>query len=139
MNKLKGILLIDDNETINFLNHRLLSRMEITENIRVCVNGKYAIDFLRKMVQGDYDAADQSYFKPELILLDVNMPVLDRFEFLEIFQGFPPEFKAGVVIVMLSTSSHPQDTIRAQEFGASYLLKPLTTEKIKILLSEKFA
>ena len=139
MRKLKGVLLIDDNETSNFLNHRLLNRMEITENIRVFANGQYALEYLQKLNSGDYHPEDPNYFKPDLILLDVNMPVLDGFEFLEIYhQEFSTEMKQGTVIAMLSTSSHPQDTIRASEYAAPYIVKPLTAEKVKQLLAEKF-
>ncbi len=140
MRKLKGVLLIDDNETSNFLNHRLLNRMEMTENIRVFSNGQYALDYLQKLNNGDYNPADPTYFKPDLIFLDVNMPMLDGFEFLEIFhQELSEELKQGTVIAMLSTSSHPQDTIRASEYAAPYIVKPLTVEKVNQLLAEKFA
>lgn len=138
MSKLKGVLLIDDNETSNFLNHRIIKRMEISDNIRIFTNGKQAIDFLEKVQKNQYDPIDKSYFIPELILLDVNMPVLDGFEFLDIFKGFPQAFKEEIKITMLSTSSHPQDTIRASEYGASYMLKPLTTDKLNNLLQENF-
>lgn len=139
MSKLKGVLIIDDNETSNFLNHRLLKRLEISEHIQIFDNGNQALGYLQTVERQDFDSADLSYFKPELILLDVNMPGLDGFEFLEIYKGFPHEFKDGTVIAMLSTSTHPQDMIRASEYGASYMFKPLTADKIKNLLSEKFA
>ncbi|RDC63883.1 response regulator [Adhaeribacter pallidiroseus] len=140
MRKLKGVLLIDDNETSNFLNHRLLNRMEITENIRVFSNGQYALDYLHKLNREDYDQADPTYFKPDLILLDVNMPMLDGFEFLEIYhQELSHDLKQGTVVAMLSTSSHPQDTIRAAAFAAPYIVKPLTADKVNQLLTEKFA
>ncbi|MDQ4141948.1 MAG: response regulator [Bacteroidota bacterium] len=139
MRKLKGVLLIDDNETSNFLNHRLLNRMEITENIRVFTNGQNALDYLQKIEKGDFNPADPNYFKPELIFLDVNMPVLDGFEFLEIYHhNLADEVKQDTVIAMLSTSSHPQDTVRASEYAAPYILKPLTVEKVRDLINEKF-
>ena len=73
------------------------------------------------------------------MFLDVNIPVLDGFEFLEIYhQEFREEIKQGNVIAMLSTSSHPQDTTRAGEYAAPYIVKPLTAEKVNQLLAEKF-
>ncbi|QMU29622.1 response regulator [Adhaeribacter radiodurans] len=138
MRKLKGILLIDDNETSNFLNHRLLNRMEVTENIRVFTNGQNALEYLQKIEKGDFNPADPNYFKPELIFLDVNMPILDGFEFLQNYHDLADNVKQNTVIAMLSTSSHPQDTVRANEYAAPYILKPLTVEKVKHLLTENF-
>ncbi len=67
------------------------------------------------------------------------MPILDGFEFLEIYHhNLAEAVKQNTVIAMLSTSSHPQDTIRASEYAAPYILKPLTAEKVKNLLAEKF-
>ena len=139
MRKLKEVWLIDDNETSNFLNHRLLSRMAITDTIRVFTNGKQAIEYLEEVAAGDTNPADTRYFKPELILLDVNMPVLDGFEFLELYQQLAEPIKQEIVIAILSTSSHTQDTMRANAYNAHYILKPLTTDKLFGLMAEKFA
>ncbi len=138
MRKLKGVLLIDDNETSNFLNQRLLNRMGITEQIRVFTNGKQAIEYLQIMGQGSNTQTDEKSFMPDLILLDINMPVLDGFEFLEMYEELPTEVKNQIVVAILSTSSHQQDTVRASEFQVYYILKPLTSEKLSELLAEKF-
>ncbi|PSR54633.1 two-component system-response regulator, receiver domain protein [Adhaeribacter arboris] len=139
MRKLKGVLLIDDNETSNFLNHRLLNRMEVTENIRVFSNGLNALEYLQKIEKGNFNSADPNYFKPELIFLDVNMPMLDGFEFLEMYHNdLADKVKQDTVIALLSTSSHPQDTVRASEYAAPYILKPLTVEKVRDLIAERF-
>lgn len=136
MRKLKGVWLIDDNETSNFLNQRLLTRMAIADTIRVFTNGKQAIEQLERVTTG---AAAASEVKPELILLDVNMPVLDGFEFLERYQQLADPIRQAIVVAILSTSSHVQDTSRASAFKAHYILKPLTTEKLLGLITEKFA
>ncbi|QNF35577.1 response regulator [Adhaeribacter swui] len=139
MRKLKGVLLIDDNETSNFLNHRLLNRMQVTENIRVFSTGQSALDYLQKLDNGDYNPADPNFFEPDLILLDVNMPVMDGFEFLEIFnQKLGDKIKRNTVVAILSTSAHPQDTLRANDYSAPYIIKPLTVDKVNNLLTEKF-
>jgi CheY-like chemotaxis protein len=139
MRKLNGVLLIDDNETSNFLNQRLLNRMSIAEQIRVFTNGKQAIEYLQQLEQDNNQAPDSGSFMPDLILLDINMPVLDGFEFLEMYEELSDELKQKVVIAILSTSSHQQDTARASEFNAYYILKPLTTEKLTDLMNENFA
>jgi CheY-like chemotaxis protein len=133
MKRLIGILLIDDNETSNFLNERLLRRMDLTDNILVLNNGKTALEYLETVSHQEKDMAAVAV-KPELILLDINMPVLDGFEFLELFRQLDSQFREGIHVAMLSTSSHPQDTGKARDYQAHYLTKPLTVEKMQGLL-----
>jgi len=134
MKRLNAILLIDDNETSNFLNERLLRRLNLTDHILVLSNGKQALDYLENLSR----QGGQADLKPELILLDINMPVLDGFEFLELFQQLDARFRQGIHIAMLSTSNHPQDTGKASTFQAHYLTKPLTIEKVEALLFRLF-
>ena len=132
MRKLRGILLVDDNETSNFLNERLLKRMALTDNIIILNNGKQALEYMEEL------SRQPATLKPELVLLDINMPVLDGFEFLELFNQFDEQFREDILISILSTSNHPQDTGKATRFNAHYLTKPLTTEKIENLLAAHY-
>jgi CheY-like chemotaxis protein len=138
MKKLQGILLIDDDDTNNFLNNRLLSRMDVTDQIREFRNGKQAFDYLYAISQGIVDASSPEYVKPSLILLDINMPVMDGFEFLQMFQKLDPEFTKDIVLAILTTSEHKQDTERAAASNIAYLTKPLTTEKMEGVLQTYF-
>ncbi|MGV3504573.1 MAG: response regulator [Adhaeribacter sp.] len=138
MKRLSGIFLIDDNETSNFLNERLIRRMNLTDHILVFSNGRLALDYLENLSRQIGEGGGQ-LVKPELILLDINMPVLDGFEFLQLFQHLDARVQEGIQIAMLSTSNHPQDTGKAGEFKAYYLTKPLTLEKMETLLAQKFA
>lgn len=132
MKKIRSILLIDDNDTSNFLNQRLLNRMVLTDHIKVMSNAKTAFDFLESLSL----AQDQNQeIKPEIIFLDINMPVLDGFEFLELYQNLEERFRQDILIAILSTSSHPQDTTKASAYNAFYITKPLTVEKVEMLLS----
>jgi CheY-like chemotaxis protein len=135
MKKLSGILLIDDDETTNFLNERLLSKMNLSDNVRVFKNGKQAFDFLYNVSHSHYEGNTQDYFHPELIFLDINMPVMDGFEFLDLYKRLNAGFRDKITLVVLTTSTHPEDTLRTQHHSASYLTKPLSSEKIKKLLT----
>ncbi|WP_192821972.1 response regulator [Rufibacter sp. LB8] len=138
MKKIEGILLIDDDDTNNFLNNRLLSRMQLTDRIKEFRNGKQAFDYLYNISTGHYDASNPEYFKPALVLLDINMPVMDGFEFIELFERLDAEFRKDVVLALLTTSEHNQDTERAAASNIAYLTKPLTSEKVQSLLEQYF-
>lgn len=135
MKKLSGVLLIDDDDTTNFLNERLLSQMGLTDNIRVFRNGKQAFDFLYNVSHFNYEGNNQDYFQPALIFLDLNMPVMDGFEFLELYGRLNAGFREKIKLVVLTTSSHPEDTLRTKKQSATYLTKPLSREKVQQLLS----
>jgi CheY-like chemotaxis protein len=138
MRKLSGVLLIDDDDTTNFLNQRLLERMQVTDNVRTFVNGKQAFDYLYNVSNQNYEHTDENYFQPELIFLDINMPVMDGFELLDLYERLDPEFRKKIVLAVLTTSTHPQDTDAALKYSAEYLTKPLTADKVEGLIKKYF-
>ena len=76
---------------------------------------------------------------PQLILLDMNMPVMNGLEFLEAYQGLPAAQRQTIVVVMLTTSLHKQDELLARQLPiADFLAKPLTRAKVTDLLSRHF-
>lgn len=125
MSKFNCVLLIDDDEITNFINVNLLEDMHITDRIEIATNGKEALDFLKNSV----DCC------PELILLDINMPLLDGFEFLEHFKMLDLPGKDDTKMIALTTSSNPKDIQKLQDFGVNDLInKPLTKENLNNLL-----
>jgi CheY-like chemotaxis protein len=138
MEKLSGVLLIDDDDTTNFLNRRLLERLEVTDSIRTFVNGKQAFDYLYNISNNNYDPGNKDYFVPQLIFLDINMPVMDGFEMLDLYERLNSEFRENIVMAVLTSSTHPQDTETSRKYAAEYLTKPLSIEKVKSLLDKHF-
>ena len=134
MAKLSCTLLVDDDETTNFLNRLLFQRLAVTETLLVALNGQQALDLLAANCQS---AASPTC--PALILLDMKMPVMNGFEFLEAYARLPLAQREAVVIIMLTTSLNPQDVERMQGLPiAGFLTKPLTREKISHLLQTQF-
>lgn len=130
MQKLTCALLVDDDQTTNFLNQLLFKRLSLTDKVLVALNGQEALEQFGKHCQNATAEA------PVLVLLDIKMPVMDGFQFLEAYARLPSAQKENVIIVMLTTSLHPQDVDRVQQLDiAGFLNKPLTKEKIADVLN----
>lgn len=104
--KLLDILLIDDDETTNFINARTLRKAGVAQSIQIAVNGKEALDYLKK--EGKF-AHLTSYPQPDIIFLDINMPIMNGWEFLDAYNELPSEIKGNVIVVMLTTSLQVTD------------------------------
>ena len=139
MNKqLNCILLIDDDEPTNFLNKMTLEQAGCTRHIRVAQGGQEALDYLASC-RPDESSSDQ-HPRPDLIFLDINMPAMDGWEFLQRYQQLPPEQKADIVLIMLTTSLNPDDEIRTRSIPeiAGFENKPLKRSQLEDLLKKYF-
>jgi CheY-like chemotaxis protein len=132
---LASVLLIDDDSTTNFLNKALLTRMGITQQVLTAENGEQGLRTLGQTCLGPESAAC-----PQLVLLDMNMPVLNGLGFLEAYVQLPLAQQRPIVIVMLTTSLHPVDQLQAEQLPiAGFINKPLTKEKVTAILTQHFA
>lgn len=133
MKKFKRILLVDDDDTSNLLSTMVIADMEIAEDVDVAFNGEEAINYmLQNCKKVDSNGVKKC---PELILLDINMPVMDGFEFLEAFKvKFGQNNK--IPVVMLSSSNNKKDYEKASSYNVKgFIVKPLNEEKLLEVLS----
>jgi len=139
MEKLRLILLIDDDEGTNFYNKFLIKETNIARNVAVAKNGKVALEFLTST--GKFARNAPRYPRPDIIFLDINMPVMDGFEFMEAYEELPDNQKGNMVVVMLTTSLDQKDLSRAKEFGElkGFMNKPLTKNHLAAVLKKYFA
>lgn len=136
--KLKSILLVDDDDATNFINRKILSKLKVAEQIHIALNGKEAIEFLENQ---DKDPENGPRIAtPQLILLDINMPVMDGWEFMEAYHRLSEEKKADVIVVMLSTSGNPDDIKRAESNPeiSGYKTKPLHPDIMLEIIEKHF-
>ena len=135
MPPLTSVLLIDDDSTTNFLNKALLTRMGVTQQVLLAENGEQALRTLDQTCNGLDSTAC-----PQLLFLDMNMPVLSGLGFLEAYVQMPLAQQRSIVIIRLTSSLHPLDQARAEQLPiAGFLNKPLTKEKVHALLQKHFA
>ena len=129
---LNHIVLVDDNETTSFLNNRLLSRLAVARQVSTFMRADEALD----TIWGQPDGQPA----PELIFVDLKMPGLSGFDFLERYTSLPAETQERTVVAVLTTSMHSADTARVAQYpNVEYLTKPLTEEKMQRLLAKRFA
>lgn len=121
-------MLIDDNEIDNLINHKMIEAAAVTDNIYTHTGAKSAIEFLRNVEQ--LDVIDQVI--PDIIFLDIDMPLMDGFQFLEEFEKFGNVIKEKCKIVMLTSSINPQDFSHSKKYNSvrQYLNKPLSHDNI---------
>ena len=126
--QLNCILLIDDDEPTNFLNRLTLEQTACSRTIHVAQSGEEALDFLRNTQ------------RPDLIFLDVNMPAMDGWEFLERYRSLPSDRKADIVLIMLTTSLNPDDELRTRAIPevSGFENKPLSQQRVEQLLEKYF-
>jgi CheY-like chemotaxis protein len=125
------ILIVEDSPSASFLLKLCLREMHLSESITTAANGQEAFDYLLSLKADNRKC-------PEIIFLDINMPVMDGFEFMEECRktgGLIDDTK----VVIVSGSNLADDIDRAQEMGVlSYLTKPVTPGSITFALETTF-
>lgn len=123
----KKVLLVDDSEAINVMNSYFFRKCSSDLEIVVARNGKEALAVL--------EHPDHSIL-PDLVILDLKMPVLDGLEVLEYLDSVEFDFQGSLKIILLSTSMNPDDAKRIQKypFVINYLVKPLSMVQVSSIV-----
>ena len=133
MSQFECILLVDDDQIANYLHKNFLNKIASVSHITTANNGEQALSHLHNCLQ-----AEHSF--PEIIFLDINMPVCDGFEFVEAFNKFTVPQKSQVDIVVLTSSSNVSDIHRMENLGIKYYLnKPLNKESLSDFFNKRSA
>jgi len=105
--------------------------------IKVAQSGQEALDYLTHIAQHD---GGNRYPCPDLILLDINMPAMDGWEFLEKYKKMDTEHKGKIIVVMLTTSLLQEDIAKAKATPeiSGFEHKPLTVDNLNRILDKYF-
>lgn len=128
MRKINCVLLVDDDGATNFINYRIVKQLDITDEIHTEFNGEKALNYIQ------YYAELHENKAPEIILLDLKMPVLDGYEFLEYLRFKKFDNKNDIQIFALSNQTRPDELARLEKFNIKLLPKPLTIESLSLCL-----
>lgn len=127
----KKVLLIDDDPVTNMINTKLIMR-EFNFIVEAYTNAQETLVHLQNLITSSPEKI------PDIIFLDINMPVMDGWQFLDEFQNLPAVLLEKTKIFMLTSSIDADDMLKAKAYSSvsDFISKPLTSNKIKLLIRE---
>ena len=130
-NKPLSILLVDDDEINNFISIKLIKKALIYTEINACLDGSYAISELLAIQEKNPDDL------PDYILLDINMPIMNGWEFLDEYKrlGIDPLGKSKIYIISSSVFSNDINKAKSYDLVKDFISKPLNVDKIRELFA----
>lgn len=130
--KYSSVMLIDDSEIDNFINEKMIEGCGFADRVYVHTSGRSALEFLKNLVKAKSAIGE---LIPEVIFLDINMPIMDGFQFMLEYGKLPDNIKEYSKVVILTTSINPQDFELARGYKKveKYVNKPLTEEVLDLL------
>lgn len=127
------VCLIDDDRIYQFTAKRIIELVNPTQKVLAFFNGKEAIDFFNQPTASVVSL-------PDIIFLDINMPVMNGWEFLEDYNAIKHKFPKNIAIYMVSSSIDENDRLRSKSFGVTdYIEKPINQHMMRQILDASTA
>ena len=131
MNSDKKLMLVEDDEIFVFITLKIIKKADFDGELKVFGNGKAAIDYLDSI-------KDTEALLPEIIFLDLSMPVLDGWGFLDEFLILKPKLTKKITIYIVTSSVSPHDVQRAKNISvvSDFIVKPISKERFIEIIKE---
>lgn len=131
MKKINTFCIVDDDDIYQLTTSIMLKKTDLVNKIILFSNGLKAINFIKDEISNVENI-------PDVLFLDINMPVMDGWEFLKEYLLIKPMIPKTVVIYMVSSSVDERDVLKAKGISAlsGYIVKPISTQNIKEVISE---
>lgn len=131
MDLVNTVFIIDDDDVYVYAIKRLISIQNLCENIVVFKDGQQALDYFKSTEM-------ENKLQPDVILLDVRMPVMDGWQFLDEFVKLDVASKTNFDLYMISSSIDPKDTSKASKIPLikKYIFKPITFDELKAIFKK---
>jgi CheY-like chemotaxis protein len=128
ISKFDLVLLVDDNDIDNFINERMITTSGFGKTVIVKNSAQGALDYLKSI-------SEKGGELPRVVFLDLNMPVMDGFAFLEQYENFGDNVKGHCKIIVLSSSISPEDINRASvnPYVVKFVNKPLSEKYLAVI------
>lgn len=133
MKKINTVAVIDDDSIYQFASKKMIAATALVENVITFSDGQEAIDFFNQNL-------NNSEALPDIIFLDLNMPITDGWQFLDQYKLIEKEIDKDIHIYVTSSSKNPDDLILAKSIAtvSDYVIKPLTFENFESLLTKHY-
>lgn len=127
-------MLIDDNPDDNYFHERVIKKNNAADIVIAQESALDALDYLKSK-------SNHEHLHPDLILLDINMPGMNGWEFLEEDKKLDQDLQSKMVVIMLTTSESPEDKAfaKTQNILADFRSKPLTKEMLDEILNKYYS
>ena len=131
MKKIDIACVIDDDDIYTFTIKKIIDNSQLAEKTLFFPNGKLALDFFNEYVH-------QTTHLPDLILLDINMPVLDGWQFMDEFIKLSPLINKRIVVYIVSSSIDRADFNRAKGYEqiSDFIIKPVSSATFRKMVED---
>ena len=129
MRTLTKICIVDDDDIYRFTIEKTLESLKLPTKTMTFSDGEQAINFISDHLKEDAEL-------PDIIFLDIDMPVMDGFQFMEEYEKIKPNVSKDMIIYMVSSSLDPVDIDSAKKISSisDYIVKPISSNRLKSIL-----